>query len=287
MSTTKIQAFTEDETYNLLNFAGFGQVEADLWFVGFEPNLPENVNLGGFVELDQMMGRMDAVTNLGIDMDTFNTSILNGDGLLLSELILELIGKPYTEGDAVKFYLNQFLSDEGSAFFLPFFPVPLNQNIVDNFASIFPLFKSFEAYRQKGKKLRVEFIQELLTQFAPKTVLAILTDEQCHDFQEVFPQFKFENHNGILASWDTNTVIAIISPDQFSVENLPVLVNFISENSLPLDLEKEYGPARLSQAELDRLAKVEAKKVAAAKRKNKARHDPSDPFCVCEDCLKY
>jgi len=26
---------------------------------------------------------------------------------------------------------------------------------------------------------------------------------------------------------------------------------------------------------------------SVSKRKNKAKHDPSDPFCVCDECLGY
>lgn len=287
MSSTKHQTYSEDETYNLLNFAGFGQVEADLWFFDYAPTLPSGVSLDGFTELEQMTGITEACLSIGMDADTFNASVLNGNGMLFAELMLKLLGKPYTESDTVEFFLNSFLSDEGSAFYLPMFPIPLNPEVEANFSTIFPMFKSFDSYLQKGKKLRVEFIQELVSQFAPKTIFAILTDEQRELLKEVFPQYHFEDHNGIYAGWDTMTIILVMRPEDFTALNLPRIAEFINENSLPMDLRKEYGPTRLSQAELDRMAKEEAKKVSAAKRKNKAKHDPSDPFCVCEKCLKY
>lgn len=287
MSTTSIQPFSEDDTYTLLNFAGYGQPEADLWLLTFEQLLPNEVDARGHLNFDQTISKNDAIAETNSDDDLFNTSVLRGQGLILSELMLKLIGKPYNESDIVTYFSDRFLADDGNCFLSPFFPISVDKDTLDDFSVIHPLFTSYQSYLQKVKKLRAEFIQEMLTQFSPKTLIAILDDQEREIVLDVFKQFEFSDHDGIYAGWDTSSVMIVLSPDQLTNEHLDEIVNFINENSLPLDLEKEYGPTKLSQAELDRLAKEDARKKAIAKRKNKAKHDPSDPFCVCDECLKY
>lgn len=287
MSAANIQPFSEDDTYTLLNFAGYGQPEADLWFITFEQDLPTDADAHSFLNFDQTISKEDAVSETDSDEDQFNKAVLNGQGLIISELILKLIGKPYTESKVVDYFSQQLLASDGNSFLTPFYPIPIDKNDIQDFSESHPLFSSYDAYIQKAKKLRAEFIQELINQFSPKTVIAILDGEEREKILDVFKQYEFADHDGIFAGWDTSSVMLVLSPDQLNNYGMDNIVGFINENSLPLDLEKEYGPTKLSQAELDRLAKEEARKKAIAKRKNKAKHDPSDPFCVCDECLKY
>ena len=281
-------AYSDEITYTLLNFAGYGKVESDLWILTFDQTLPAGLDLAKFAEFGQTTSKPEFSTAFEIDGSTFNTMVLNGFGALLAELFLKLTGSPITEFNISKFYEEILLTHDGTGFLIPFYPIPVSPKSNEDFQERFPLFKSYSDYLSKAKKLRGEFIQELLAQFAPKTVIALMDKEHFIELKDVFPQFHFEDHAGIYAGWDTTTILLLLDPPNISNDGLDWTVKFILENSLPMDLVKK---STNNNAATQGLTGTDSQKPSRpktqSKRRNKAKHDPSDPYCVCDECLGY
>ncbi|HWS23470.1 MAG TPA: hypothetical protein VN226_03460 [Anaerolineales bacterium] len=281
-------AFSDELTYSILNFAGYGKVDSDLWILTFDQSLPEDSDLTKFSELGQTTSKPEFLTIFELDGSAFNTKVMNGYGIFLAGLILKLSRSMVTDTAISNLYKDDLFAEDGIGFMVPFYPIPVNPNKTEDFRVRFPLFKSYPDYLSKAKKLRGEFIQELLAQFAPKTVIALMSRESFNDLMDVFPQFHFEDHAGIFAGWDTTTIMLVLDPTLISNDGLERAVKFILENSLPMNLEGKLSVDSVSiQNHLGVDPKKHGRAKSVSKRKNKTKHDPSDPFCVCDECLGY
>lgn len=288
MDFKNYKTYTDDITYTLLNFAGYGSVDSGIWFITFQQYLPSEFDLAAFVEIGQISSKEEFVSIWNKDDRFFDNHVLDGTGLALAKLILKLQQPRKTDFDQADYYQNHLLNSAGDSFLIPFYPIPIDTGRTCEFEDRFPLFKSYEDYLKKGKKLRGEFIQELLSQFAPKTLIALMSHDHFNNLIDVFPQFQFENHDGIFAGWDATTIMLLLDPAQALNDKLDKVAKFILDNSLPLDI-KSNDSSNFSKGfvKSNQTSEQHERQKVRSKRKNKAKHDPSDPFCVCDECLRY
>lgn len=279
--------FSKNDFYTLSNFVGYGQVEADVWFVVINEKLDAVEELSQRLEFDQVMDKRSALSIFGKNIWDFDQSNLCNEGVGISKLYLRLGKRSITEALAKKYLQDNLFSNFHNGLFLPFFPIPENKEIITNFAEIFPNFTSYAKYREKIKKLRLEFFNELLAVNKPK-LMVLLGKDQDKAYIELLKGKNLDDHGFFQAGWDTDMVIIKVnSLMSITTLQLDELSDFVNENCIPIDLKKEFGPLKLSNAELEKQKKDAAKRIAFEKRKTTNKHNPSDPYCVCEICLSY
>ena len=278
--------FSEDDFYTLANFFGYGQAEAEVWVMGLEEKGDPN-QLTTRMAFEQVMGKADGIYSLGLDEQVFDELSLNHQGLAISTLLLQVAGKNLDLESANKYYSERLFSADHNSLYIPFYPIPGDKEMELNFGQFFPLFEDHPTYLNKTAKIRGEFLNEALAEYKPKLLLAIMKTEEGYP-QAFFQTFNLTNQGFFDAGWDTDTVV--IRVDDLATltgQQLRELAEFIDENCLPIDPYKEFGPVRLSVTEQEKIRKEAAKAAAFAKRKNKTKHNPADPYCVCEQCLNY
>jgi hypothetical protein len=279
--------FSEDDFYKLANFVGYGQMESDIWFVIINEKLDQFEDISSRLQFDQVMDRKLASTTLKKTILEFDVDNLSSEGIGISKLYLQLGKKPTKVSYAQKYMQDLLFAQTHNGLLIPFFPIPENKDLNTNFHDVFPLFESYDKYREKVKKLRLDFFNELLEGRKPKLIFLVGADQE-NVFADLFTEQNLKDHGFFQAGWDMDMVIVKInSLTELSIEQIIELSKFIHETSLPIDLNKDFGPLKLSMIELEKQKKDAAKKVAFEKRKTTSKHNASDPYCVCELCLKY
>lgn len=283
-----IKTLTNDELDQLLNFVGYGRLDADLWFIGYQEHMPPNTDIQPRLELEQVEDSAEALEKLGVTLQSFAENNLHNAWHGMAEIMLRLAKKSPTETN-IRAYLTRLLGrSNGAVLIANLLPIPVNMDGSWNFGSEIPQYAAPSDYYEEVKPLRMNFFREILHQQLPKVIIAH-GKEAWADYQELFKDFKLDEHGEFLVGWDANTVVVLTEElsSEAMIGKYEDLVTLILENSLEIDVEKHTGPTPLSKAELARQQKEAAKKVAAAKRKPATKHNASDPYCVCAQCLSY
>lgn len=278
----------ENELDQLLNFIGYGRIDADIWFVGVEEKATSENEIQSRVNFDQVLDSFEAQEMLGVGREEFVRNNFNEAGAGIAKILL-MLGEVIPTEKSIQEYLDHQLGlGTGPALIASLFPLPMKQDQTWQYQDSFPQFVSYDDYINSVKQLRFDLFKELIHFHSPKMVI-------CYGkagwplFQELFGEYNLADSGEFQLGWDANTVV--ILADDLNSENLAdkydELIKMIKENSLAIDTSTNAGETVLSKSELERQQKQAAKQASAAKRKATARHNPADPYCVCAYCLGY
>jgi hypothetical protein len=282
------EAIHESEIEQLLNFIGYGRLDADIWFLGQQETTAGETDISRRLLIQQVADAQEAQEILGISPSQFGEENLQGAWRGMCEIMLRLAGQDPSSDNLQKYFSESLGRSHGSTLVCDLFPLPLPVNSPWNYAALSPQFVNPSAYYEAVKPLRLELFRQLIADNLPKIIIAY-GRTAWPQYQELFNDFNLSQNGSFMLGWDANTVI--ILSDNFSSEtmdgNYEELLGLILENSLSIETAKPTGPIPLSKAELARLKKESAKQAAAARRKPTTRHNPADPYCVCAYCLGY
>jgi len=281
-------ALTELELDQLLNFIGYGRLDADLWFLGYEEQPLNDANLRARLNFNQVEDCAEAREKLDISLQKFAEDHLMNAWHGMCEVLLRVEKNEASEENIQQYLTDQLGRADGTALICELLPLPMSADNEWNYVSQIPQYASREAYYAEIKPLRIDFFRELVQQQLPKVIIAF-GKNNWPDYQVIFKDFKLSPHGDYLLGWNANTVVILCQ--HLSAETMAgkyeELVTLILENSLSIETVKPTGPTPLSKAEIARQKKEEARKASAAKRKPSAKHNPADPYCVCAYCLGY
>ena len=282
------KAITENELDTLLNFIGYGRLDADIWFLGLEETSADGQIVHERLKFRQVEDSLEAQNLLGISPSQFEHDNLQDAWRGMSEIMLKLEARPTTPENIREYRTESLGRAEGSTLLCELFPIPMPADGAWGYENLLPQYASREEYFNSLRPLRFEFFKELINQNLPKIII-------CYGrsswplYQELFQDFKLAETGQFELGWDANTVVILC--DDFSNDAMDgkydELLSLILENSLSIETAKPTGPAPLSKAELARQKKESAKQASAAKRKPTTKHNPADPYCVCAYCLGY
>jgi hypothetical protein len=275
------KALTQKQLDHLMDFIGYGRLDADIWFFVMEENGGSEDNLRARLKFEQLE---DLPTTRQIPETSSQHSAWNG----MCEIMLRLDDKE-PDAEALQVYLaNHLGSRKGATLVCPILPVPKSAGADWAYAHLLPQFSTPEACAEGLKHERLDLFRKMVEEHRPKIVVGI-GKEHWADYQELFNQFKFSEHDQFMMGWDTDTVI--ILTEQLDAPEMGgkfgELVAIIRENALNIDTSFRTDIPIISEAELKRQKKGAARQAAIAKRKPSTTHDASDPYCVCVYCLKY
>ncbi len=282
------KTITEKELDSLLNFVGYGRLDADIWFLGMEESAANLKTIRDRQKFQQVEDSLEAQNILGLSPNQFEYENLQNAWSGMSEIMLRLEEKPVTPENLHKYRQESLGRSDGSTLLCEFLPLPMPAGTDWAYESLLPDYPSREAYIEWLKPLRFELFRELVNQNLPKVIICF-GRQAWPVYQELFKDFKLSPNGDFEMGWQTDTVVILC--DHLAGEamqgKLEDLLRLILENCLAIDTAKPSGPIPLSKTELARQKKEAARQMAAAKRKPTTKHNPADPYCVCAYCLGY
>lgn len=275
------KALTEKQLDHLLEFIGYGRLDADIWFLEMEETGGSEDNIHTRLKLDQ-------VEDLYKAQQTIGAVNLPGNQRGMCEIMLRLDDN-VPDDEMIQTYQTERLGRRhGSTLLCFLMPIPRSANQEWDYNTILPQFESHQACYEAIKPERMNALRQLVDESKPKIVIGC-GKEHWDEYQELFNQFKFSANDEFLVGWDTDTVV--ILTDQLDAPSMEgkfsELVTIIRENALNIDTSVHSDIPIISEAELKRQKKGAARQAAVAKRKPSTTHDPADPYCVCAYCLRY
>lgn len=165
------QALTNTELEHLLNFIGFGRLDAEVWFLGMEEGGGGEENIRARQNFKTIEDLEKAHKILGITKFHSGKRIIQRTWWGMCYIMLLLDGKvPNTEN--IRNYQADYLGRyQGNTFLCELMPIP-KPNLGDwDYHELLPQFRSRQDYYEKVKPRRIKYLSNLISENNPKYII--------------------------------------------------------------------------------------------------------------------
>ena len=215
--TTLTTGITEHELEHLLNFVGYGKLNAEVWFLGMEEAGGGESNIRSRLKFRQVEDCAEAHSILGITKHHSGRKIIQRTWRGMCYIMLRLEGKE-VDTESIRNYQADYLGRfQGTSLLCELFPIP-KPSINDwGYENLFPQYSSREEYYRIVKPRRVKYLQNLVSDYRPKTVIGY-GKNYWEDYQELFPNLKFSKSGQFLVARDKDFVVVLT--DHFTARTM-------------------------------------------------------------------
>lgn len=187
-------SFTDDEIDKLLRFIGYGNLDADIWFLGMEEAGGGVDNLRRRLALDPVEDlKVACVDKLGITKHHTGRRVLQRTWIPMCEVMLRLDGKP-TNADSKRNYQAEYLGRRGTAgrtLLLELMPLAKPSIKAWPYEGHLHRFPDPETYYRVEKPKRVRLIQDLVALHCPKLIVAY-GKGYWPDYKQIAPDMAYK-----------------------------------------------------------------------------------------------
>lgn len=204
---------TDPELEQLLNFVGYGKLDADVWFLGMEEAGGGEANIRARLKFRTVEDCAEAHQILGITKHHTGKKVIQRTWWGMCYLMLRLAGQP-ADRESIRNYQADALGRfQGNSLLCELMPIPKPAIHQWGYESLLPQYKLAEAYYQTVKPRRVQYLQTLIQTHRPKTVIGY-GKTYWQTYAELFPAMHFVPNGQFLLARDTNTTV--IFTDHFT-----------------------------------------------------------------------
>ena len=199
---------TDTDLDHLLNFIGYGKLNADVWFLGMEEGGGGANNIRSRLRFRPVEDCAEAHKILGITKFHTGKKKIQSTWRGMCCIMLRLEGKP-DDLESIRNYQADYLGRfQGNSLLCELMPIPKPKMKVWDYKMLIPQFRSAEEYFQVVKPRRVNYLRELIQKHHPKVVIGY-GKQYWQAYSELFPELKFSEHGQFRLARDTNTVVVL------------------------------------------------------------------------------
>lgn len=205
-------AISDNELNQLLNFVGYGRLDADVWFLGMEEAGGGEHNIRSRLKFRQVEDCAEAHQILGITKHHSGKKIIQRTWRGMCYIMLRLEGKAI-DRESIRHYQADYLGRfQGNSLLCELMPIPKPRIDVWNYEMLIPQFKSAEEYYNVVKPRRVAYLRRLIQEYRPKAVIGYGQGARkgyWQAYRKLFPELKFSEHGQFLVARDHKTVVVL------------------------------------------------------------------------------
>lgn len=212
--TTEIK---DHELEHLLNFVGYGKLDAEVWFLGMEEAGGGESNIRARLKFRTVEDCAEAHHILGITKHHIGKKIIQRTWRGMCYIMLRLEGKE-VDTESIRNYQADYLGRfKGNSLLTELLPIPKPRISDWGYENLFPQYSSRDEYYLTVKPRRVNYLQKLIDDHHPKTVIGY-GKKYWKDYQELFPTLQFSKHGQFMVAKDTDLVIVLT--DHFTARTM-------------------------------------------------------------------
>jgi hypothetical protein len=211
------KSLTDNELNHLLEFVGYGSLNARIWFIGMEEAGGGEDNLRSRLAFRQVEDCAEAHKILGITKHHFGKKVIQRTWRGMCYVMLRLEGKE-SDRESIRNYQADYLGRfHGSSLLCELMPIP-KPNIGDwGYEELIPQFASRQEYYKVVKPRRIKYLRLLLSKHRPEIVI-------CYgkifwrDYQELFCNLRLNTSGQFLVAQEKGLVV--ILTDHFAAKSM-------------------------------------------------------------------
>jgi hypothetical protein len=226
--------FTPLELKQLLDFIGYGTLDADVWFLGMEEAGGGEDNLRQRLKFERVEDCAKAHDILGIRKHHWDKKIIQSTWRNMCRIMLGLEGKEVTRENTRNYQAESLGRSGGRTLLIELMPIPKPKLTHWEYEELFPKFSSIEKYYEEVKPTRVQLLKELIQEHSPRVVIGY-GKKYWPDYKSLFDGIPFTSVDQFQLGKDQNTLILLT--DHFTYKSM----NNKSEEIVKLI--KQHSPA--------------------------------------------
>ncbi len=200
--------FTDKEVQHLTKFIGYGELNADVWFLGMEEAGGGEKNLRGRLTFRQVEDCAEAHKKLNITSLHWGKRTIQRTWRGMCYVMLTLAGQP-TDRESIRVYQAEKLGRYGGDTLLTeLMPIPSPKLNQWGYEELLSQFKSRQDYFEKIKPYRLALLNSLLKDNKPSAVVAH-GKGYWHEYRLLFSHLQFSKHNTFEVAKSDETVIIL------------------------------------------------------------------------------
>lgn len=203
-----VQPITDEQLNHLLDFVGYGTLNADVWFLGMEEAGGGEQNIRTRLEFQAIEDCAEAHKKLGVTKLHWGKRIIQRTWRGMCYVMIRLEGMdPST--DNIRTYQAEKLGRFGGRTLLTeLMPIP-NPNIDRwGYEELIPQFSSREDYYQLVKPRRVIYLKRLIGNCKPKVIIGY-GKGFWNDYKELFEESHFISKDQFEVAFDGTTLVIL------------------------------------------------------------------------------
>jgi hypothetical protein len=203
---------TDTELDHLLNFVGYGTLNADVWFLGMEEGGGGEENVRARLKFRPVEDCMEAHKILGILKFHTGNRVIQSTWRGMCYVMLRLEGKP-VDRESIRNYQADYLGRfQGNTLLCELMPLPKPSIHSWDYGTLLPQFRSADHYYRIVKPRRISYLHGLIQEYHPKVVIGYGQGTAKSFWQaycELFPHMHFYPNGQFLVGRDSRTMVVL------------------------------------------------------------------------------
>ncbi len=199
-------SLTDKQLERLLEFIGYGVLNAEYWFLGMEEGGGGEDNVRARLKFKQLEDCAEAHKILGITKHHFGKRIIQQTWRGMCYIMLRLINEEPNAENIRNYQAEKLGRFNGNTLLYELMPLPKPSISKWGYEKLIPQFKSRIEYYEKVRPQRIKLLQKLYKENTPKVVIAY-GKSSWDDYKELFPGVKFIKQDQFLVGEDKDTKI--------------------------------------------------------------------------------
>jgi len=212
-----IHPLTDEQLDTLLNFVGYGTLNADVWFLGMEEAGGGEENIRTRLKFQTVEDCAEAHKLLGITKHHWEKRVIQRTWRGMCYIMLQLEGKEPTRTNIRNYQAEKLGRFGGNTLLTELMPIPKPKISRWGYEELIPQFSSGKEYYQRVKPRRIKHLQRLLAQYKPSVVIGY-GKGFWKDYKELFEVYRFSPKNNFEVAYDGTTLV--ILTDHFTARTM-------------------------------------------------------------------
>lgn len=206
-----------DELEHLLDFVGYGELSAPVWFLGMEEAGGGEENIRARIKFRTVEDCAEAHRTLGITKHHWGNRVIQRTWRGMCYIMLRMENKP-VDAESIRQYQAESLGRYGGQTLLvELMPIPKHDIGAWGYEELIPQFKSHEDYYRQVKPRRLAYLQTLLREHCPRVVIGY-GKNYWPEYQSIFPSMVFSARGQFVLGLSQNT--RVLLTDHFTARTM-------------------------------------------------------------------
>ena len=211
------EAISNKQLKHLLDFIGYGTLDADIWFLGMEEAGGGEENIRARLNFKQVEDNAEAHKMLGITKHHWGKRTIQRTWRGMCYIMLCLEDIESTTENIRNYQAEKLGRFDGNTLLYELMPIPKPSIIKWGYEELLPQFTSREDYYAKVKSYRIKLLKDLVAQHQPKAIIAY-GKGYWEFYQELFTDIRFEQKGQFLVG--KNETTTIVFTDHFTARTM-------------------------------------------------------------------
>lgn len=183
---------TVKQTLKLLDFVGYGNIGAPIWFIGMEERGSDLKRIKARLEFEPIMDLKQALQQLGIFHHHAHPYKLQPTWTTMSRVMLTLKGVDATRKTLQDYQANHLGRVGDQTMLTELLPLPAPDTKTWPYARLLPQFPSRKVYKHMVRPPRLRLLSGLIKKYEPAMVVCYGKGAWKH-FKAIFPEMEWQD----------------------------------------------------------------------------------------------